>query len=60
MALGLLEFDKMATKFKMASETYIFLILLSKLLFSTDFKMFGSMIFDISLYKNKFLIFGSP
>jgi hypothetical protein len=28
----------MATKFKMASETYIFLILLSKLQFSTDFK----------------------
>jgi hypothetical protein len=28
----------MAKKFKMASETYIFLILLSKLQFSTDFK----------------------
>jgi hypothetical protein len=38
MSFGLLKFDKMATKFKMASDTYIFLILLSKLQFSTDFK----------------------
>jgi hypothetical protein len=33
-----LDFDIMATKFKMASETYSFLILLSKLQFPTDFK----------------------
>jgi hypothetical protein len=38
MSFGLLKFDKMATKFKMASETCIFLILLSKLQFATDFK----------------------
>jgi hypothetical protein len=34
----LLKFEKMAKNFKMASETYIFLFLLSKLQFSTDFK----------------------
>jgi hypothetical protein len=38
MSFEPLKFDKMATKFKMASETYIFLILLSKLQISTDFK----------------------
>jgi hypothetical protein len=38
MSFGFLEFDKMATKFKMAAGTYISLILLSNLQFSTDFK----------------------
>jgi hypothetical protein len=32
------DFKKMAAKFKMASETYTFVILLSKLKFSTDLK----------------------
>jgi hypothetical protein len=34
----ILKFAKMTKKFKMVSETFIFLILLSKLQFSTDFK----------------------
>jgi hypothetical protein len=38
MSFGLMKFDKMATKFKMASETNNFFILPSKLQFSTDFK----------------------
>jgi hypothetical protein len=35
---GHLRFERLTTKFKMASETNIFLILLSKLQFSTDFQ----------------------
>jgi hypothetical protein len=47
MSFGILKFDKMATKFKMTSETYSFLILLSKLQFSTDFKKLNA--FEASL-----------
>jgi hypothetical protein len=59
MSFGLLEFDKMATKLKMASETYIFLILLSKLQLSTDFKKLECIqsVFLLSNFYRKKLFF---